>query len=371
MTKNLPAVIPSPELRNEFAAMVDTFRAKSLPHEEDIAKGKNPFKAWREHNLEVKDEIAEVLGLDIYDYLELEDDFHAATSDDILKFCRHFRIHPYELMGDAQDPMTIGLLDAMIAVYDKPSILPLKSLSAKDLARQLITEEASTGYKSLESMRDALFRDYPLKQGLTIEFINAAFEKDGQLIFNEDTLNIEEQAECFWQEADDERHATRLKLNRYENEWNKSGREYHKFGRYLFRDGWPDISKSLRLTFRFAGIDNLAELYTQNPQFIGRDSWPDLAVPLFIDKKGYTWREAQLEHWKHAELMFLAFEEKQRSDKKLDVLEFQCNLFDEWIGAHEKLLWRFENRQKILQHPDFKYLKDTSPKKLLEYRPDN
>lgn len=373
MTANLPAVIPGHDgnpLLSQFAGMVDNFHAKILPHEQAIAQGANPFRAWREHSCEIKEEVAEALDLDIHEYLEIEDDVHAANCLDIIRFCRYFRLHPYDLMGSTEEPMTTGILDAMLAVYDKPGLLPHKALGARDMARQLLLEEASTAYLSLQKTGIAMRREYPRHQGLTIEFIDALLARDGQLSVNRNDLSIKEQGDCFWENADDERNAARLWRDHYTAEWNRHGRKYHEFGRYLFRDGWTDINQSLRTTFRFAGLDNMMELYLSDPQFIGRRDWPDLAAPLFIARKAYSWREGQIEHGMHAELMFLAFEEKQRLGKRFETLEFQCNLFDEWMDRHENMLWRFENRQMILRHPDFAYLADTSRKKQITYQPD-
>lgn len=382
MSKNIPTITPQkPEnaeshfekpdvLKAQFSAMVETLRAKTLPHERAIAEGENPFKIWREHKGGIKDDVAETLGLDLLDYLDIEDDVHVATSQDIIKFCQHFSLHPYDLMGDANDAMSDGMVDALLAVYDNPKLLPHKRVGTQDLARQLLTDEASTAYYNLEKTRDAMQRHYPRHQGLTIAFISGVLEKDGDLNITYETLSLKEHGEWFWQMADDERHSARVMQDHFTREWNRHGKNYNLFGRYLFREGWGDISKSLSLTFRFAGIDNAMELYMNDPQFIGRKSWPDLAVPLFINQQSYTWRQAHFKHWQYAEPMFLAFEEKQKYARQVSTLDFQCNLFDEWLGRHENMLWRFENRQKIIKHPDFAYLKDTSPKKMLEYHPD-
>lgn len=345
-------------LRSSFGRALEVYEYKNSIEAKRICAGDSPFAVWREERGLGKEAVADFLDLDIVDYIEIENDPFSATQEDVLGFCEMLRIHPYDLVGD--DALIPAIRDALLAIHDDPYLVLPSRKRPDDLAFQLLTDEAETAHRLLVAQENILSSSYPDHHGLTLNFLRTLLRTDGD--FPLGPLDIFDYAGEVHKIAEDEQRGYDIRSQRYTSDWKKHGKGYHLFGRYLFRDDWPEISKKLCALKDATSIDNVISVYLTRPDFIGRNSFPEATATIFLEEKAYSWRGAQQRHADYVETLFMAYDLKEEMNDKAESLDYQCNLFQEWVVANGDILSRYENRQHILRHSDFAHLVCKDPK---------
>ena len=339
-------------LHREFSSMVVVDRHQKSLEQRRILEGDNPFKVWREHFCEKKDDVAEFMGIDVLDYIDIEEGEVSPDVDDILGFCRYFNLHPYDLMNeDTPEPYYI---EALLTIYNQPSLLKGGDVDPKTLARETLIVEASESFEALADKVKSLRMTYPREHAITIDCLEQALRMDGRL--SVDPRDIFDQFKKIQDETEGEIFLLNQKANRLAEDRNRHSKQYHLFGRYLFTDEWPNIHKRLFKALDNNPIDDVMASYL-SPKFLGMRAFPELASPLWINGRSWTWQEAQREQWKYAETTYLAMKDGNKVRQRLDVLAMQADLFEEWVDGNFELLAQYDNRQRILLHEDFAHLR--------------
>jgi hypothetical protein len=353
-------VINLPEIHKEFGLLVEVDTYAQPLEKRRLLSGDNPFKVWREFFCEQKHEVAEVLGLEDLDYILIEEGEVDADADDIIKFCCHFDIHPVDMT--VLSPLDNNVLDALLMVYDNPSLLGKTQSHSKTVS--LLREAAcEMPFDELKRQCLELKKTNSLTASLVIEFIETALYLDGRMSVR--PMDIFDQASVFNEVHSDDVLAEQFKHRKFITQWRAHSKKYNLFGLYLFRDDWSEMNQRLFASMNKNGLDNTMAAYLNDPSFIGRKGFPELTASLFIEKKGWSWRSAQREHWKHAELTYLSSYERNQAKFRSDQLETQVDFFDKWIDENFDFLHAYDNRQLILGNSDFSDMrKDFTPKEM-------
>lgn len=362
MTRNVvpydPVAHTAHALRDQFSSMVTVDSYQQSLEERRILSGENPFKVWREHFCARKEDVADFMDVDIVYYTQIEAGEDDPNADDILSFCRYFGLHPFDLMDDR--PASAAMIEALLCVHDNPDLLSPRCQSSNDKAAHILIEESRQGYNDFFRMREKFAATYPVQQSLTIAFLDKAMALDGRLDLR--SLDLFDQAYMFWQMEEDCLDYSRVKSKSYYQDHLAHHKVFNNFGNMLHRGDWVRVCKKLESTIKKTSLDEALEIYRTDPSFIGRKSFPELPYPMLIGGKAYTWDQAHKTHIILTELRHLAYEEYLRHHAFIKKTEQPLELFDEWISSQYEIIARFENRQKILQHPDFRHLADDVPR---------
>jgi transcriptional regulator with XRE-family HTH domain len=340
--------------KQDFAILVEATKHnhKHQHAHKRILSGQNVFQVWREHFGENIYDVAEFMNVSDAYYVEIEQGEIEPDKEDIIAFCRYFALHPYDLTRE-NSVMSHALIEALLEVYDKPYLIAANTLRAKDLAYQLLLDElGASSRQDLERQYINLSNKYLHSQGLTIAIIKKAIQSDGTLDVS--VLDIFDQVYSILEAAEDRLQSVRRDYNYYDDDWRKHSREYHTFGIYLYHDdrGW--IGEKLFKDMRQRDPYDVMNDYLNDPSYIGLKGFPELTAPIFLNGRTYSWRQAQQEHAKYAELTFLASRERNKCKAELDRLSIQYDMFTEWVEYNADILTQYDTRQRILKHSDFK-----------------
>lgn len=356
--ENLPVVYDGArqsDVRQEFASMVECDSYILPPEERRILQGENPFKVWREHACMSKHAVAELMGLDELDYIGLEESEFDPTTEEVISFCQAVGVHPTSMISN--DPWLLAVVGAMLHAHDHPRTYSLVSQTTTALVDGDIIAEAKRGYDDVYAAFCSLSISYPQCHALTLEFLEKILKADGHWEYAEDS--IFDIAKSFKAQAMTERNDAQTSYARYSEQWHAHSRIYHRFGLYLYHDDRSHVTERLFDDMKKRDVYEVMADYLKDPQYIGMRYFPELTSPILLDGRTYTWRQAQREHAKYAEVIFLASRERNLLKTHIDSLGQQCDIFEQWINSNYQRLERFENRQFILKHDDFKDLVKT------------
>lgn len=368
--KNLPAkfnpsafaLVPVeqdiPPHETNHAHFVRTIEKKFHHPHDAIDAGINPFKAYREDVGETQYNVADVLDCHEAEYDLMENDELDFEIDDIVQFCSHFNIQPYDLIPRSAQSISSTMLDAMLRVYYRPSLLSTSCEYTHDTIRLMLIDTAlpNQSITRLESMRDA-FKDNPI-YGLTISFIDLLLEKDGSLHvgFIDD---VDDMLEDFLDNArvstnvlHHEKESTLKK--RKDNAW----AEYNHLGNRLYREDWLETHTRLLTAKKIIkNKKKFYELYKKTPSVIGRETWPEHSSIITQGARHMSWRQA---HQRHA-IALQKYDEALTALTDNTLLEKsisqQITNLETWAHANADLLQRYNNRQRLMHHHDFRATK--------------
>lgn len=344
----------------DFAASVDdylpVFGYRSVTiQDKRISDGESFFKVWREHFKKTQKEMAKAIGVHIDTYRMFEENEEDVRPDiqDVLNFCRYLDLHPDDLSGCK--PPHLEVIGALIAVYDDPSLLSSGVKNSPDLAYQVLCGCASDrSFKELNQMRVAFERENLPEQAMIVRFLNELLARDGRLSVSPKTLF--KQAEDAVDLSDQEQERLESIRERFSEEHEKTYSSLSFFSQLLYPYNSEDVEARLLGLLEFLYVENAAKRYFEDPEFIGMKEFPDQEDYAYVGDRSYSWRELQAQHFECAHLNILAWQEYCRLDEMLEQFE-ATNYFDTWVASFWEVLARYENRQAILQHPDFSHLK--------------
>jgi DNA-binding XRE family transcriptional regulator len=364
--KNLPAkfnpnafslVAQEPQNNSTNTPHADFVRAikKTFHHPHDaINAGLNPFKVYRENRGETQYNVAEILDCHEAEYDLIESGQIDFEVEDVLKFCQHFNIQPYDLLPHNIGATSQVMCDAMLAVHNNPSLLSTSCEHTKETVFLLLMDEAlpTQSIIKLRRMRDS-FKDQDI-YGLTTAFIDLLLKNDGSLRagYIDDHHNISEDF------LDDARSSTTgldlEKRKTLERKKEEARAVYNNLGNRLYRDDW--VETHTRLLTAQQIVKNLKQfyrLYENSPSVLGRDTWPKHGSVIVHGKSHLDWAQA---HKKHVIALrryndaLLALSDNVRLQKNIGG---QITNLEAWAEANSDLLQRYTNRQRIMHHHDF------------------
>ncbi len=365
--KNLPAVY-----NNRAFALVTTIQPENTtdtPHSDFVKEiektfnhphdainaGLHPFKAYREDVGETTYNVAKILDCSEEEYNLMESGELDLKVEDVLKFCQNFNIQPYDLIPHDAGAASGVMRDAMLDVYNGPSLLSTSCEHTKETLFLLLMDEALPTQSTikLKRIRDR-FKDQEL-YGLTIAFVDFLLKHDGSL----HTGYIDDHHNLLENFLDEARSSTVALDTEKEKDLTRKKEEahalYNHLGQRLYRDKWVETHTRLLTAKKvMKKKEQFYKSYENSPSVLGLDTWPEHGSIIVQGKRHMNWKQAHKRHviaLRRYDDALLAIADNTRLQKNI---EKQITALEVWAKAKADLLQRYTNRQVIMYHHDFR-----------------
>lgn len=337
-----------------------------------IKTGMKPLEAWRYNCQLAPWQVAEAIGMDENDYIDLELGKKAMNDEDIYSLSAYLGISPCDLDPTNRDdlslPQAVACLRRMddfephsverfnLAYYLQDMALPTRSVEA------LINMKE--GYQNLPSHE------------LVILFIEELLLRD-QNIENKIPLACLERPEALAEKfIEDHTRRSRRKDTEYISAKKREKAAYADFdnwGQRLFAETaktglpWSEAKKKIEILAKpdksseFKKIvlfgkphtpDQIAKIYANFPETLGLHEWPKVRKNDFNLDGQYlgSWKNA---HNKHAQLLKTYLRAQKNANEVLidgKRLKGQLNTLKKWVQINSALLEAYCVRQVIKSH---------------------
>ena len=326
------------------------------PHDA-INAGLHPFKAYREDMGETTYNVADVLDCHEAEYELMESGELDLEIEDVLKFCQNFNIQPYDLIPHDAGAVSKVMRDAMLEVYNNPSLLSTSCQNTKETLFLLLMDGAlpTQSIIKLKRMRDS-FKDQGVYD-LTVTFIDLLLKKDSSL----HTGYIDDHHTILEDFLDEARGSTIALSNALEKQKKEAHAAYNHLGQRLYRDDWVETHTRLSITKKtIKGREQFYKFYESSPSSLGRDTWPEHGSIIVQGKRHLNWQEAHESHvvaLRRYDDALIALADNTRLQKSIGQ---QITALEVWAKAKTDLLQRYTNRQIIMHHHDFRATKPSN-----------
>lgn len=326
-----------------------------------IANGVPPVRAWRQAFGKSLEDVSREVEINPKRYALLENVSNKLTEEDAFCLSIYYGIMPYHLQENSANVMPKSLLRATLRVYN----LPDQYVPMKEEAHMALTDEALPS-RSIEILQ-AKARNFKGQRlyGLTAGLIESLIFND-RLTYNENINLVDDFLMYAYCEEEDLKNNSDALVKRREEVIKKYNTWGHKLYNALGDDEitWPAVSNGLNMLMRTMDGNKLLNYYATKPQSIGLDQWPKVQGD-FIDEnyKFYgSWKSAHAQHVKYLTQYFKIDRDNHDAKARLKHYSSQIEVMVRWTEGNSGLIERYDNRQEITAHPDFKHLK-TAPKR--------
>lgn len=356
---NMPQffLLAKPSNETPHAEFVRELNEKHQHPSQLIESGLNPFKAWRQEYGETQSDMADILDMNLHDYISLERGDIYYTKNDVLNFCRHFKLQPYDLVPLKSSFIPPVIRDVLLDIYNNPDILPTNDDERVYKIEWMLIDEASPTLSigRLQDIRNRLI-DQP-NESLTIHYIDSLITYDGSY-----RMGFIDDANVLLDEITEKsklsKKPTAQLIVDTKAKKQKLWLDYNHLGNRLYREDWREAHARLMISKKIIGkSDVFFKIYAQSPFAMGLEESLSHTGTIVFERRHLDWAQAQKLHASVMRRYFDAITEE--NDLKLQFKNSGDALthLEIWASQNKDLLARYNNRQVLMHHCNFKQVR--------------